>query len=88
MKVLNSTKIPTFISLDNKKWIDPMVIELDDNMEHEDEDFDCIPPSPTPDELSSAFKRLAMMYFFPLLKYSQMFVFSGMKTSRVKFFFC
>ncbi|XP_073329045.1 recQ-like DNA helicase BLM isoform X2 [Pagrus major] len=39
---------------DNKKtWIDPKVIELDDNTEPEDE-LDYIPPSPIPDEISSA----------------------------------
>lgn len=40
--------------LDNKKtWIDPKVIELDENSEPED-DLDFIPPSPIPDEISSA----------------------------------
>lgn len=39
---------------DNKKtWIDPKVIELDENTEPED-DLDFIPPSPIPDEISSA----------------------------------
>uniref|UniRef100_A0A671XJR9 RecQ-like DNA helicase BLM n=1 Tax=Sparus aurata TaxID=8175 RepID=A0A671XJR9_SPAAU len=38
---------------DNKKtWIDPKVIELDENTEPED-DLDFIPPSPIPDEISS-----------------------------------
>lgn len=36
-----------------KKWIDPKVIELNDNSEDEPEDdFDYIPPSPVPDEIS------------------------------------
>ena len=40
--------------LENKKtWIDPKVIELDENSEPED-DLDFIPPSPIPDEISSA----------------------------------
>ncbi|KAM7396702.1 hypothetical protein PAMP_019725 [Pampus punctatissimus] len=39
-------------STDNKKkWIDPKTIELNDNSEFED-DLDCIPPSPIPDEIS------------------------------------
>lgn len=38
--------------LDNKKkFIDPKVIELDDNSEPED-DLDCIPPSPVPEAVS------------------------------------
>lgn len=41
-----------FVSLDEKKkWIDPKVIELDNNSEPED-DLDYIPPSPIPDEIS------------------------------------
>ncbi|XP_054475799.1 recQ-like DNA helicase BLM isoform X2 [Anoplopoma fimbria] len=36
---------------DMKKWIDPKVIQLDDNSEPED-DLDYIPPSPIPDEIS------------------------------------
>ncbi|KAM7414553.1 hypothetical protein PAMA_019392 [Pampus argenteus] len=36
---------------DKKKWIDPKTIELNDNSEFEDE-LDCIPPSPIPDEIS------------------------------------
>uniref|UniRef100_A0A3P9JLH7 RecQ-like DNA helicase BLM n=1 Tax=Oryzias latipes TaxID=8090 RepID=A0A3P9JLH7_ORYLA len=36
---------------DGKKWIDPKVIELQDNSEPE-VDFDCIPPSPDTDETS------------------------------------
>ncbi|XP_061577853.1 recQ-like DNA helicase BLM isoform X2 [Cololabis saira] len=40
------------VTTDNKKmWIDPNVIELVDNSEPE-EDFDYIPPSPVPDEIS------------------------------------
>ncbi|KAM4734184.1 recQ-like DNA helicase BLM isoform 2-T2 [Anableps anableps] len=35
------------------KWIDPKVIELNDNSEPEEDD-DCIPPSPPPDECSHA----------------------------------
>lgn len=34
-------------------WIEPKVIELDDNSEPED-DFDFIPPSPLSDEMSPA----------------------------------
>lgn len=34
-------------------WIEPKVIELDDNSEPED-DFNFIPPSPVSDEMSSA----------------------------------
>lgn len=38
-------------SIGNKKiWIDPKTIEIDDNSEPED-DLDCIPPSPIPDEI-------------------------------------
>lgn len=36
---------------DKKKVIDPKVIDLDDNSEPEEE-LDCIPPSPIPDEIS------------------------------------
>nr|XP_046249450.1 Bloom syndrome protein homolog isoform X2 [Scatophagus argus] len=36
-----------------KKWIDPKIIELDDNSETED-DLDYVPPSPIPDEISFA----------------------------------
>lgn len=36
---------------DKKKWIDPQVIDLDENSQFED-DLDCIPPSPIPDEIS------------------------------------
>ncbi|XP_039664249.1 Bloom syndrome protein homolog isoform X2 [Perca fluviatilis] len=35
---------------DKKKWIDPKVIQLEDNSEPED-DLDYIPPSPIPDEI-------------------------------------
>ncbi|XP_031138787.1 Bloom syndrome protein homolog isoform X2 [Sander lucioperca] len=36
---------------DKKKWIDPKVIQLEDNSEPED-DLDYIPPSPIPDDIS------------------------------------
>ncbi|XP_024138132.1 Bloom syndrome protein homolog isoform X2 [Oryzias melastigma] len=42
---------------ESKKWIDPKVIELQDNSEPE-VDFDCIPPSPGTDETSYTLSSL------------------------------
>ncbi|XP_068578499.1 recQ-like DNA helicase BLM isoform X2 [Cebidichthys violaceus] len=42
---------------DDKKWINPKVIQLDDNSEPED-DLDYIPPSPIPDEISNTTSAL------------------------------
>lgn len=40
------------VTIGNKKiWIDPKTIEIDDNSEPED-NLDCIPPSPIPDEIT------------------------------------
>ncbi|XP_013765493.1 Bloom syndrome protein homolog [Pundamilia nyererei] len=48
----NNAELEPFTgSTGNKKiWIDPKTIEIDDNSEPED-DLDCIPPSPIPDEI-------------------------------------
>ncbi|XP_060891312.1 recQ-like DNA helicase BLM isoform X1 [Labrus mixtus] len=42
---------PSKVTDEKKNWIDPMVIELNDNSESEDE-LDYIPPSPIPDDNS------------------------------------
>ncbi|KAM6925839.1 recQ-like DNA helicase BLM isoform 2-T2 [Lycodopsis pacificus] len=42
---------------DKKKWINPKVMQLDDNSELED-DLDYIPPSPIPDEISNTTSAL------------------------------
>lgn len=56
-------------------WIDPKVIELDDNSEPED-DLDFIPPSPVSDEMSSALStrfvhliKCLLMLLFIILKH-------------------
>lgn len=46
-----------FCPSESKKWIDPKVIELQDNSEPE-VDFDCIPPSPGTDETSYTLSSL------------------------------
>lgn len=60
-------KIISFTFLDEedkKKLIDSNVIELDDNSEPED-DIHYIPPSPVPDEISSALEtRLVLSVYY------------------------
>lgn len=60
-------KIISFTFLDKedkKKQIDSCIIELDDNSDPED-DMDYIPPSPVPDEISSALEtRLVLSVYY------------------------
>lgn len=47
--------------LDNKaKWIDPKIIEIDNS--ESDNDFDFIPPSPTPEEILY-FSQTRLVFF-------------------------
>lgn len=63
----------SFTLLDNKaKWIDPKVIEVD-NSESEN-DFDFIPPSPTPEEMLY-FSQTRLVLFSLYVTYSLCFFF-------------
>uniref|UniRef100_A0A3B4FXL7 DNA 3'-5' helicase n=1 Tax=Pundamilia nyererei TaxID=303518 RepID=A0A3B4FXL7_9CICH len=62
----NNAELEPFTGSNKKIWIDPKTIEIDDNSEPED-DLDCIPPSPIPDEIIYAGSALETRSDFRLV---------------------
>uniref|UniRef100_A0A3Q4HX61 RecQ-like DNA helicase BLM n=1 Tax=Neolamprologus brichardi TaxID=32507 RepID=A0A3Q4HX61_NEOBR len=74
----NNAELEPFPGSNKKIWIDPKTIEIDDNSEPED-DLDCIPPSPIPDEIIYASSTLETRSMFCCFFLSRIEFFSDEK---------